>query len=81
MCQNDSCIDLFQNLTKIYLSRLLPGAITKNSINTKMTISQEPLVETDPALCQNVSSMKLFCTTNFGIRNCEVYIIWASGNS
>ena len=20
------------------------------------------------------------CTTNFGIRNCEVYIIWASGN-
>ena len=21
------------------------------------------------------------CTTNFGIRNCEVYIIWASGNS
>ena len=21
------------------------------------------------------------CTTNLGIRNCEVYIIWASGNS
>ena len=21
------------------------------------------------------------CTTNFGIRNCEVYIIWTSGNS
>ena len=21
------------------------------------------------------------CTANFGIRNCEVYIIWANGNS
>ena len=21
------------------------------------------------------------CTTNFGIQNCEVYILWASGNS
>ena len=20
------------------------------------------------------------CTTNFGIRNCEVYVMWASGN-
>ena len=37
------------------------GAFTKNSINTKMRISQEPLVETDPTLCQNVSCMKPFC--------------------
>ena len=32
-----------------------PGTVTKNSINTKMTISQDPLVEIEPALCQNVS--------------------------
>ena len=37
-----------------------PGAITKDSINTKMTISQESLDEIDPALCQNVSCVKLF---------------------
>ena len=35
-----------------------PGAVTKNSMNMKMTISQEPLVEIDPPLCQNISSMK-----------------------
>ena len=28
-----------------------PGAVTKNSTNTKMTISQEPLGEIDPILC------------------------------
>ena len=28
--------------------------IPKNSINMKMMISQEPLVEIDPTLCQNV---------------------------
>ena len=37
-----------------------PGTVTKNSINTKMTISQDPLVEIDPALCQNVSCMNLY---------------------
>ena len=37
-----------------------PGAVTKNSTNTKLTISQEPLDEIGPALCQNVSCMKLF---------------------
>ena len=36
------------------------GAVTKNSINMKMTVSQEPLVEIDPTLCQNVSRMKPF---------------------
>ena len=35
-------------------------AVTKNSINMKMTISQEPLVEIDPSLCQNVSCTKPF---------------------
>ena len=34
------------------------GAITKNSIRTKMTISQEPLVEIDSTLCQNISCFK-----------------------
>ena len=29
-----------------------PGAVSKNSINTNMTISQEPLVEIDQTLCQ-----------------------------
>ena len=38
--------------------RWLPGTVTKNSINTKMTISQDPLVEFDPTLCQNVYCMK-----------------------
>ena len=37
--------------------RWSPGTVTKNSINTKMTISQDPLVEIDPSLCQNVSCM------------------------
>ena len=27
------------------------------------------------------SEFRIFFTANFGIRNCEVYIIWASGNS
>ena len=35
-----------------------PGSITNNSTNTKMTISQEPLDEIDPTLCQNISCMK-----------------------
>ena len=37
-----------------------PGTVTKNSINTKMTISSEPLVEIDPSSCQNVSCMNPF---------------------
>ena len=40
--------------------RWLPGAVTIKSTNTKMTISQEPLDEIDPSLCQNVSCMKPF---------------------
>ena len=34
-----------------------PGTVTKNCINTKMTIFQDPLVEIDPSLCQNVSCL------------------------
>ena len=34
-----------------------PGTVTKNSINMKMTLSSDPLVEIDPSLCQNVSCM------------------------
>ena len=41
--------------------RWLPAAVTKNRINTKMMISQEPLVEIDPTLCHNVS-----CSRGFG---------------
>ena len=33
-------------------------AVTKISINMKMTISQEPSVEINPILCQNVSCVK-----------------------
>ena len=40
--------------------RWLPGAVTKNGINTKMTVSQEPLDEIDPSLRQSVSCMKPF---------------------
>ena len=36
------------------------GPLLKKSIHTKMTISQEPLIEIDPTLCQNVSCLKLF---------------------
>ena len=39
--------------------RWRPGAVTKKSTNTKMTISQEPLDEIVPSLFQNVSCMKL----------------------
>ena len=44
-----------------------PGTVTKNSINTKMTVSQDPLVEIDPTLCQNVSCMNLLYFLQFGI--------------
>ena len=47
-------------LMQIGYSRWPSEAVTKKSINTKMTISQEPLVEIDLILCQNVSCMKLF---------------------
>ena len=36
------------------------GGLQENSINTKMTVSQEPLFKIDPFLCQNVSCMKPF---------------------
>ena len=58
---------MVSKLNKIYLSRWLPGAITKNSINMKMTISQEPLVEIDPTMFQNVSCMKPFDFSQFGV--------------
>ena len=48
------------NLCKLTIPDGRQGTVTKNSLNTKMTISQEPMVEIDPTLCQNVSCMKLF---------------------
>ena len=44
-----------------------PGTVTKNSTNTKMTISQDPLVEIGPTLCQNVSCIKPFYFLQFRI--------------
>ena len=38
----------------------LPGTGNNNSTNTKMTVSQEPLDEIDPSLCQNVSCIGRF---------------------
>ena len=34
-----------------------PGTVNEKSINTKMTISQDPLEEIYPSLCQSVSCM------------------------
>ena len=45
---------------QIGYSRWPSGAVTNNSINTKITISQELLVEIDPTLCQTVSCIKPF---------------------
>ena len=42
-------------LMQIDYQRWPPGTVTKNSINTKMTTYQDPLVEIDAALCQNIS--------------------------
>ena len=53
-------LSCFKIKLKKNLSRWPPGAVTKISINTKMTISQEPLVEIDPSLYQNVSWIKPF---------------------
>ena len=62
-------MELFQIYANILSKIIRPlGAVTKNSINTKMTISQEPLVKIDPTLCQNVSCMKPF----------EFFAIWHS---
>ena len=38
--------------------RWLPGAVTKNSTKTKMTISQDALDEIDLSLCRNVPCIK-----------------------
>ena len=52
---------------QIDFPRWPPGTVTKNSMNTKMTISQNLLVEIDPTLCQNVSCMKPLYFSQFGI--------------
>ena len=44
-----------------------PGTVTKNSINTIMTISQDPLVEIDPTFGQNVYCMNPLHFLQFGI--------------
>ena len=50
-------------LTLIFLNdnrSVKMASVTKNRINMKMNISQEPLIENDPALCQNYFCMKTF---------------------
>ena len=45
-----------------------PGTVTQSSINTKITIFQDPLVEIDPTLFQNVSCINplyFFCSLRF----------------
>ena len=62
---NVFCLDLITMVPKwnyfifmqIDYPRWPPGTGTKNSINTKMTISSDPMVEIDPSLRQNVSCM------------------------
>ena len=62
---NVFCSDLITMVPKwnyfIFMQNDYPrwplGTVTKNSINTKMTISEDPLVEIDPSLCQNCSCM------------------------
>ena len=42
--------------------------VTKNSVNTEMTTSQDPLVEIDPSLCLTVSCMNPLYFLQFGIQ-------------
>ena len=70
---NGFCSDLITMVPKwnyfifmqIDYPRWPPGTVTKNSINKKMIISQDPLVEIDPTLCQNVESVMFFCSLGF----------------
>ena len=58
--------------------------VTKNSINVKMTISQDPLVEIDPTLCQNVSCMKMlfFFFCSLGVQDvCHLLILKIAQNT
>ena len=73
---NVFCSDLITMVPKwnyfIFLQidypRWPPGTVTKNSINTKMTISQDTLVEIDPTFGQNVYCMNpLHFFLQFGI--------------
>ena len=72
---NAFCSDLITMVPKLnyYIfmqidhPRWPPGTVTKSSINTKMTISQDPLLEIDPTLCQNVYCMNPLYILQFGI--------------
>ena len=61
-------------LCKLTIQEAAGGCYTV-SITTKMTISQEPLVEIDQTLCQNVSCMSCFDFLNGTISNlCKLTI-------
>ena len=46
-----------------------PGVVTKNSRSTKMTISQGPLIEIDPTLCQQFLVQAILIFLNGTIPN------------
>ena len=62
--------------------RWLPGTVTKIGINTKMTISEDPLVKIDPTLCQNVSYMKpLYLFYSLGFKDgCHLLLLKITQN-
>ena len=62
--------------------RLPPGTVTKYSINMKMTITQDPLVESDQTLCQNISCMKpLYFFSSLGFQDgCHLLLLKIAQN-
>ena len=51
-----------------------------DSAMTQMAHFSSPYYFTIPNSEFRIQNSEI-CTTNFGIRNCEVYVVWASGNS
>ena len=51
----------------MHMSKWLPGAITKDSMNTKMTISKDPLVKIDTSLVPKCFLYETFDFSQFGI--------------
>ena len=72
---NAFCSDLITMVPKwnyfifmqIDYPRWPPGTVTKNSINTKMTISQDPLVEIDPSFVPECFLYESVVFLQFGI--------------
>ena len=69
----DYCVKIFIDMTVVSVIRL--NGILKCTM-AQMAHFSFPYYFTIPN-----SEFRNFCSTNFGIRNCEVYIIWASCDS